>query len=164
MFAIYSRFADFSFPADVDQTTESVDMKEFTQLPALRDRHESVATARSRKQHAKLLVMIALTLMLAACGGGNERGESSESSENRATATFATTVGTTVPSTTAIANGKALYAQNCFTCHGASIAAAKNSNNTLNAIVSNKGGMGFLTTKITSSQADDIAAYMSFGL
>jgi mono/diheme cytochrome c family protein len=140
-------------------------MTDFNNPTVLQSVHKPVATTPSYPQHIKPLAVIAMTMMMAACGGGNERGESNEGNENRTTATFTTvTTSTATPNAATIANGKALYAQNCFACHGANIAAAKNSNNTLNAIASNKGGMGFLTTKITSSQADDIAAYLSFGL
>lgn len=139
-------------------------MEDFTTPTLLQGAHAPAVAAPSNKRPSKSLMAIATTLMLLACGGGNERGEGNEGSENKTTATFATTTGTATPSTATIASGKALYAQNCFACHGANIAAAKNSNNTLNAIASNRGGMGFLTTKITSIQADDIAEYLSFGL
>ena len=55
-------------------------------------------------------------------------------------------------------------AQVCFACHGANYSNARDSNRTLAAIASNKGGMGYLSSTIQAPQANDIAAYLSYGL
>jgi mono/diheme cytochrome c family protein len=72
------------------------------------------------------------------------------------------------PAPSAAANGKILYAANCVSCHGAAtlnrfniLNAANSPNNILNAIASNKGGMGFLAATIQAPQASDIAAYLA---
>jgi mono/diheme cytochrome c family protein len=56
-----------------------------------------------------------------------------------------------------------LYAAYCASCHGASFSAAKNYASTLSAIASNKGGMGYLSSAIQTTQANDIATYLTYG-
>lgn len=92
-------------------------------------------------------------LLLGACGGGDEGGD----------AAFFSTSGVTAPSAASIANGKVLYSENCAGCHGAYKASAKDSRNTLNAIASDRGGMGALSGRITAAASDDIAAWLAFG-
>ena len=94
-------------------------------------------------------------LLLGACGGGGD---------DAGDATFATTTGATSASTASIASGKLLFQQRCAACHGSNMPAAKNGHNTLNAISSNRGGMGYLGSIIQAAQADDIAGYLAFGL
>jgi mono/diheme cytochrome c family protein len=64
--------------------------------------------------------------------------------------------------------GKTLYASSCAMCHGAdpskgtsNIANAKSASNILSAISSNKGGMSFLGATIGSTEAANIAAYVT---
>jgi Cytochrome C oxidase, cbb3-type, subunit III len=106
--------------------------------------------------------------LLGACGGGGSEGRESnergEGNEHGQTATATATPGAPAPSAASIAQGKTVYTQNCASCHGASLGAARNSANIMNAIATNKGGMGFLRGVISTADADDIAAYMSFGL
>lgn len=102
------------------------------------------------------LTLLAAIATLSACGG-------KEDDEGRDTA-FRTTSGTTTASTQTIDSGRALYTQYCASCHGARMLSAKNSNQTLSAISRNKGGMGYLSGPIQAPQADDIAAYLTFGL
>jgi mono/diheme cytochrome c family protein len=70
------------------------------------------------------------------------------------------------PSAAAVA-GKASYSA-CIGCHGANpsnnqakILNAKNASTTLSAIANNTGGMGFLKASIGSTEASNIAAYVS---
>lgn len=65
-------------------------------------------------------------------------------------------------------NGKSLYAGNCASCHGgdptqniSKILRGTSPSNTLGAIASNKGGMGFLSGAIGAAEANDIAAYLA---
>jgi mono/diheme cytochrome c family protein len=117
----------------------------------------------------KLCVLLASAFLLTACGGGgeNEANENEDSSTQYKTVpsgdTAATPAGTT-PSAATIASGKTLYNNNCFSCHGANYSNARDSNRTLAAIASNKGGMGYLEKTIQAPQANDIAAYLSYGL
>lgn len=73
------------------------------------------------------------------------------------------TTGTTGATTTTLdangVQGKALWAQNCAACHGGQTSFGQNANNTLNAIATNKGGMGFLAATIGATQANQIAVY-----
>lgn len=67
---------------------------------------------------------------------------------------------TTSTTTTSAANGKALYASSCASCHGATnTAMGINASATLRAIATNRGGMGALSSTIGAQQAADIAAY-----
>ena len=97
-------------------------------------------------------------LLLGACGGGGD------DAGDATFATFATTTDATSASTASIASGKLLFQQRCAACHGSNMPAAKNSHNTLNAISSNRGGMGYLGSIVRAAQADDIAGYLAFGL
>jgi mono/diheme cytochrome c family protein len=115
-----------------------------------------------------LCVIFASALLLTACGGGeNEANENEDSSTQYKTVpsgdTAATPAGAS-PSAATIASGKTLYNNNCFACHGANYSNARDSNRTLAAIASNKGGMGYLNSTIKAPQANDIAAYLSYGL
>lgn len=79
-----------------------------------------------------------------------------------------TTPATTTP-TAQTAAGKSSYATLCAACHGASPAnnvskilkGAGSSATILNAISSNKGGMGFLSGSVNSTISADIAAYLA---
>lgn len=102
------------------------------------------------------LTLLAAMTTLSACGGLDDDG-------GKDTA-FHPTTGATTASAQSIASGRALYTQYCASCHGASRLSAKNSSQTLNAIASNRGGMGALSAVIQATQADDIAAYLAFGL
>lgn len=104
----------------------------------------------------KLCAVLAAALLSTACGGGDE--------DEGGDAAFRTSTGSTTPSAAAISSGKTLYTQYCAGCHGANKPSAKDSGRTLSAIASNKGGMGSLSASIQTSQADDIAAYLAFGL
>jgi mono/diheme cytochrome c family protein len=115
-----------------------------------------------------LCVLFASALLLTACGGGeNEANENEDKNTQYKTVpsgeTAATPVGTT-PSAATIASGKTLYNNNCASCHTSYYANARDSNKTLAAIASNKGGMGYLNSTIKAPQANDIAAYLSYGI
>jgi mono/diheme cytochrome c family protein len=116
----------------------------------------------------KLCALLATALLLTACGGGeNEANENEDRSTKYNTVSddgAASTPTGTTPSTATIASGKALYNNNCFSCHGANMASARDSAKTLSAIANNKGGMGYLINIIQAPQANDIAAYLSYGL
>jgi mono/diheme cytochrome c family protein len=103
---------------------------------------------------SRALALTAVAVLLSACGGKDDHSD----------ATFATTIGTATPTAASISNGKLLYNQYCVSCHGSNMPAAKDSHNLLNAINSNRGGMGSLSGAIKASQADDIAGYLAFGL
>ena len=100
----------------------------------------------------KLCAITAATLLITACGGGGE-------DDDQGSASFATSTGVK----TSGVIGQGLYNANCASCHGASVPAGVNYLRTLNAIAANKGGMGYLSTAIQTSQADDIATYLAFG-
>jgi hypothetical protein len=55
--------------------------------------------------------------------------------------------------------GKALWAANCFSCHGSDTHEVRTSARILNAINENKGGMGVLKGVITATDAANIAIY-----
>ncbi len=93
-------------------------------------------------------------LVLSACGGG----------AGGADTPFNVSTGATTATSAAISNGKNLYGQYCAQCHGASMPAAKDSSRLLSAIASNRGGMGSLRSVVSTSQADDIAGYLAFGI
>ncbi|MFA7280297.1 MAG: c-type cytochrome [Sterolibacterium sp.] len=59
------------------------------------------------------------------------------------------------------AKGKVAYEANCKSCHGTRISDAINAAKILSAIRENEGGMGSLSTSISSTVADDIATYMA---
>ena len=61
------------------------------------------------------------------------------------------------------AAGKAAYAANCQSCHGARMPDAVNAANILSAIKKNEGGMAYLASSITSVAADNIATYLANG-
>jgi mono/diheme cytochrome c family protein len=107
--------------------------------------------------HIKTMLTVAsmlTTAALTACGGGNENNN----------ATFTTSTGATTATAASIASGKTLYTAGCQSCHGSSLPAAKNSSLTLSAIASNRGGMGYLSSSIQATEADEIAAYQAYGL
>lgn len=121
----------------------------------------------------KLCAITAMALAVTACGGGgdddaNEHVDNStqyktvDDDDNKTGSTTPTPA--TVPAAATIASGKALYTQSCASCHGANMPNARDSARTLSAIASNKGGMGFLSTSIKTAQANDIAAYLTYGL
>lgn len=56
--------------------------------------------------------------------------------------------------------GAAAYSANCASCHGASVADARNAAKILEAIRENEGGMGALGNTVTATMANDIATYM----
>jgi mono/diheme cytochrome c family protein len=110
--------------------------------------------------HLKFLIVACVAALMAACGGGGGGGSDfgDNHSEGQASS-FAT-------STNLVGNasaGQALYASYCAGCHGASYGKARNYAETLSAIARNKGGMGFLSATIQSTQANDIATYLAFG-
>ena len=79
-----------------------------------------------------------------------------------------TTPVVTPPVVSAAATGKSIYSASCAMCHGpnpaqniSSILKGVNSATTLNAISSNKGGMGFLSSTINAQAASDLAAYLA---
>jgi cytochrome c2 len=121
---------------------------------------------------------ILLAMSLAACGGGGSSGGSNNSDhDSNADDGRATQITTAIPSTPASTStsttatntvttangtlGKTLY-QNCIGCHslGAKSASAVSAN-TMAAIGSNKGGMGYLSTTITQTEVDSIALYLA---
>lgn len=55
--------------------------------------------------------------------------------------------------------GKALWATNCFSCHGSDTHEVRTAARILNAIDENKGGMGKLKGLITATDAANIAIY-----
>ena len=55
--------------------------------------------------------------------------------------------------------GKALWATNCFSCHGSDTHEVRTAARILNAINENKGGMGKLKGLITATDAANIAIY-----
>ena len=103
----------------------------------------------------RALTLAACALLMSACGGGDEGGGD---------AAYSTSTGNATPSAAVIAQGKTLYNQYCAQCHGGNMPNAKNSGNTLNAIASNRGGMSALATSVKTTEADDIASYLAFGL
>jgi mono/diheme cytochrome c family protein len=113
--------------------------------------------------------MASIATGLAACGGGgsshggdgnNEHLLSSENSDSGSGSGFATSSN----APTDAAAGQALYAAYCASCHGSSLAAAKNYASTLSAIARDKGGMGYLSASIQTAQANDIASYLTYGV
>ena len=114
-----------------------------------------------------LCVLFASALLLTACGGGeNEANENEDKNTQYKTVpsgeTAATPVGTT-PSVATIASGKTLYNNNCASCHTSYYANARDSNKTLAAIVS-VPTMNNLSSTIQALQANEIAAYLSYGI
>jgi len=102
---------------------------------------------------SRLCTAAAVTLLISACGGGGD--DANENADARVTYKLA---GTATPNA---ATGKTLYASTCSGCHGANFPNARDSTRTLAAIASNKGGMGALSSTITTQQSDDIAAYLA---
>jgi hypothetical protein len=119
---------------------------------------------------------ILLAMSLAACGGAGSSGGSNNSDhDSNADDGRSTQITTAIPSTPASTSttatntittpsgtlGKTLY-QNCINCHslGAKSASAVSAN-TMAAIGSNKGGMGYLSTTITQAEVDSIALYLA---
>lgn len=103
---------------------------------------------------ALTLLACAACTLLTACGGGDEGGD----------AAYATSTGNAVPSAATVAQGKTLYNQYCFNCHGSNMGSAKDSSHTLGAIAANQGGMGALSGVIGTAEADAIAGYLAYGL
>lgn len=116
----------------------------------------------------KLCVFLASAWLLSACGGGgndaNEQADNSTRYRTVAEAEMTTAAAGTTPGTATLASGKALYNNNCFVCHGANMPTARDSARTLAAIATNTGNMGYLSGNIKTLQANEIAAYLSFGL
>lgn len=136
-------------------------------------------------QRLTLIALTASLATLAACGGG---GGGSDTTTPAATTTASTDTAPTAapaPAATPAAapaaapapapaaassalNGKSLYQANCASCHGGNpaqniskVLKGTSAGNTLNAIASNTGGMGFLSGTIGAAQANDIAAYLA---
>lgn len=104
----------------------------------------------------KTLTVVAAALIITACGSGGDDAKD---------AAYKDSTGSSAnPSAAQISSGKVLYNSNCASCHGANMPTAKDSNRILSAIAANTGGMGVLSTRIQASQANDIAAYLAFGL
>jgi mono/diheme cytochrome c family protein len=98
------------------------------------------------------IVISSALVLLTACGGGTTTStpEPVPTSPN-------------APSTDALRAaglvGKQLWANNCASCHGGDTGRGANPTKTLNAIASNKGGMGFLKDIISADNASNIATY-----
>lgn len=105
---------------------------------------------------SRLCTAAAVTLLISACGGGG--GDEDDANENANASVTYKLAGTATPNA---ATGKTLYASTCSGCHGANFPNARDSTRTLAAIASNKGGMGALSSTITTQQSDDIAAYLA---
>ncbi|MFP8780645.1 c-type cytochrome [Hydrogenophaga sp. RWCD_12] len=123
--------------------------------------------------HLHRLTLIALTTSLAAltaCGGGGGGDSTTPAATTTAgTDTTATPAPAAAPAASPSAlNGKSLYQANCASCHGGNpaqniskVLKGTAPGNTLNAIASNAGGMGYLSGTIGAAQANDIAAYLA---
>jgi mono/diheme cytochrome c family protein len=123
----------------------------------------------------KLILAAAMTSELLACGGGSSTASTDPvtTTTTTNTTTPATTTTTAASTTPAVVNpdaealrvaglnGKALWNTNCVSCHGSDLGKGANPGNILNAIASNKGGMGFLNGVITADNASNIATYVS---
>jgi mono/diheme cytochrome c family protein len=106
----------------------------------------------------KFSTIAAITVLFTACGGGGGADGGSESQNEGHVSSFSSSTNAATDGT----SGQALYAAYCTSCHGASYSPAKNYASTLSAIARNKGGMGYLTN-IQTSQANDIATYLTYG-
>jgi mono/diheme cytochrome c family protein len=111
--------------------------------------------------HLKFLSVACVALLIAACGGGGGGGGSDSGNDGEGqSSSFAT-------STNQVGNasaGRELYVSYCVGCHGASYGKAKNYAETLSAIQRDKGGMKYLDTYIKTTQANDIATYLTYGV
>lgn len=115
------------------------------------------------------LLLSASLFVLSACGGGGSEAEDRHESDDDdqhtssapSSASSSSTSSTSTTGSTAVNNGKTLYTSYCQTCHGASYGPARSASAILSAIASNRGGMGSLSGVVSSSEANDIAAYLS---
>jgi mono/diheme cytochrome c family protein len=94
----------------------------------------------------------------------NQAGNSVYAAAPTLTRTFAVNPSAPAPVVGSAINGKALYASNCVSCHGATpsglVLNGKNVSVLQSAISSNMGGMGKFST-LTAQDLADIAAYLT---
>jgi mono/diheme cytochrome c family protein len=117
----------------------------------------------------KLILAAAMTSGLFACGGGTSTATTDPAATTTTTTATTTPAATTPAATSPTAdalriaglNGKSLWNTNCASCHGSDLGRGANPGNIMNAIASNKGGMGFLNGVITADNASNIATYVS---
>jgi mono/diheme cytochrome c family protein len=121
--------------------------------------------------HLHRLTLIALTTSLAAltaCGGGGGGDTTTPAATTTASTDTASAPAAAPAASPSALNGKSLYQANCASCHGGNpaqniskVLKGTAPGNTLNAIASNTGGMGYLSGTIGAAQANDIAAYLA---
>ena len=116
-----------------------------------------------RRPFRWFLVLFAVAA-IAACGGGGSSDDDDDAADDNSSAGTTTSGSNTTADTASIARGKTLYANNCASCHGSNMPQARSASATLQAISANRGGMGSLAGVVGSTQANDIATYLSFGL
>ena len=113
-----------------------------------------------------LIISVSTAVLLTACGGGTSTATdttAAATTTNTTTTTTATTPTISTPSTDALHAaalvGKSLWANNCASCHGGDTGMGANPSKIMNAIASNKGGMGILRGIISEDNASNIATY-----
>jgi mono/diheme cytochrome c family protein len=112
-----------------------------------------------------LIISVSTAVLLTACGGGTSTATdtTAAATTTNTNTTTATTTTASNPSTDALHAaalvGKTLWANNCASCHGGDTGMGANPSKTMNAIASNKGGMGILRGIISEDNASNIATY-----
>ena len=128
---------------------------------------KAIRTEKTTQASGLLIALLATSLLISACGdsvffGGNDATTTAATSGGSTPAPSPSPTPTPTPTTPTPSPGtlgKALWANNCATCHGGNTGKGANVENILAAIAINTGGMGFLSSSIGSTEASQIATY-----